>query len=111
MSKQNRPIKITFRVSEAELFEIERLCRFAGMNTSDLVRIAVLTAKIKPADIPLIDQASFVELKRIGNNINQIARSINSGTFDMNLISTNIQSIRMNIEKLTKYLINHDSQN
>ena len=110
MSKQNRPIKITFRVSEAELFEIERLCRFAGMNMSDLVRMAVLTAKIKPADIPLVDQASFVELKRIGNNINQIARSINAGTIDGNLILTNIQSIRMNVEMLTKYLIHHDSQ-
>ena len=101
MSKQNRPIKITFRVSEAELFE---------MNMSDLVRMAVLTAKIKPADIPLVDQASFVELKRIGNNINQIARSINAGTIDGNLILTNIQSIRMNVEMLTKYLIHHDSQ-
>ena len=111
MSKQNRPIKITFRVSEAELLEIERLCKFAGMSTSDLVRMAVLTAKIKPADIPLVDQASFVELKRIGNNINQIARSINAGTIDGNLILTNIQSIRMNFEGLTKHLINHDSQN
>lgn len=110
MSKQNRPIKITFRVSEAELFEIERLCKFAGMSTSDLVRMAVLTAKIKPADIPLVDQASFVELKRIGN-INQIARSINAGSIDGNLILTNIQTIRMNFEGLTKYLINHDSQN
>lgn len=111
MSKQKRPIKITFRVSKAELFEIERLSRFAGMNTSDLIRMAVLTAKIKPADIPLIDQASFVELKRIGNNINQIARGINTGAIDKNLILTNIQSIRMNIAMLTTYLINHDSQN
>ncbi|HLS36835.1 MAG TPA: plasmid mobilization relaxosome protein MobC [Sphingobacterium bovisgrunnientis] len=111
MSKQNRTIKITFRVTEAELLEIERLCKYAGMTTSDLVRMAVLTAKIKPADIPLIDQASFVELKRIGNNINQIARGINSGAFDSSLISKNIQSIKINFEKLTTYLINYDSQN
>ena len=110
MRKENRPIKITFRVSEAELFEIERLCIFAGINMSDLVRMAVLTAKIKPADIPLIDQASFVELKRIGNNINQIARGCNGGTMDENLILKNIHSIRTNIELLTKYLINNDSK-
>lgn len=111
MSKENRPIKITFRVSKAELMEIERLCKFAGLNTSDLIRMAVLTAKIKPADIPLVDQASFVELKRIGNNFNQIARSINADTIEQGVLLANIQAIKNKLDMLTNYLVNHDSKN
>jgi len=109
MSKENRPIKITFRVSALELIEIERLCKFAGLNMSDLVRMAVLTAKIKSPEIPLIDQATFVELKRIGNNFNQIARSVNSGSIEHGLLIENMQSIKEMLDRLIKYLIRHDS--
>lgn len=110
MNKNNRNIKITFRVSEAEMIKIEQLSRFSNLQMSDLIREAIFTAKIKAPDIPLVDQQSFVELKRMGNNLNQIARSINSGNAESDLIIANIQSIKKNISQLTSYLVNHDSK-
>ena len=111
MNNSNRTIRLTFRVSEQEMQEIEKLCKYAGVNVSDLLRIAVFTARIKSPQIPLIDQQSFAELKRIGSNVNQIAKAINSGYGHLNQLAPHVQAIQKDLDRLTQYLINHDSKN
>lgn len=111
MNSSNRTIRLTFRVSEQEMQEIEKLCKYAGVNVSDLLRMAVFTASIKSPDIPLIDQQSFVELKRIGTNINQIAKAINSGYGNPEQLIPSVQAIQKDLDRLTQYLVHHDSKN
>ena len=102
---------MTFRVSEEEMQEIDKLCEYAGVNISDLLRMAVFTARIKSPQIPLIDQQSFVELKRIGTNINQIAKAINSGYGNPEQLIPGVQAIQKDLDRLTQYLVHHDSKN
>lgn len=110
MNKNNRPYKITFRVSEAELLIIENLREFSGMSLSDLIRTALLTAEIKSPDIPLIDRDTYTELKRIGNNLNQVAKVLNSSATIGQEVRPALLSIESNISKLTLHLIQNDSQ-
>lgn len=110
MNSSNRTIRLTFRVSEEEMQEIDKLCKYAGVNISDLLRMAVFTARIKSPQIPLIDQQSFVELKRIGTNINQIAKAINSGYGNPDQLSPHVQAIQKDLDQLTQYLVHHDSK-
>jgi len=53
--------------------------------------------------VPVLDQQTYVELKRIGNNINQIARHINAGKDT----GTNIhlQAIEKQLSTILKKLI------
>ena len=76
MRKRNNTI--TIRVNEDEWCAIMKQVLKAGMNVTDYLVTAATTTQIYVAEDtkPLI-----TELKRIGNNLNQITTKINAGAF------------------------------
>ena len=76
--KENRKIDktLTVRLTESEKALIEKKAKRANMNLTEYIIAASNKSKIKVAEdtTPLL-----MELKRMGNNINQIAMKINSG--------------------------------
>ena len=73
---RKRDKTLTIRLTESEKANIEKKAAKAKMNLTEYIIAASNKSKIKVAEDtkPLL-----VELKRIGNNINQIAMKINSG--------------------------------
>lgn len=79
MSKQRRrDTTLTIRLTKAEKERIERNAKRAGRSITDYLVLLSLETPIHVAENvkPLL-----IELKRIGNNLNQIAAKINSGVF------------------------------
>lgn len=79
MSKQRRrDTTLTIRLTKAEKERIERNAKCAGRSITDYLVLLSLETPIHVAEDvkPLL-----IELKRIGNNLNQIATKINSGVF------------------------------
>ena len=76
MRKRNKTI--TIRVTEEEWSAIMERVLKAGINVTDYLVTAATNTQIYVAEDtkPLI-----TELKRIGNNINQITAKINAGAF------------------------------
>ena len=76
MRKRNKTL--TIRVTPAEWDAIYQRTMQAGMNLTDYLVTSALSTEIHVAEDtkPLL-----VELKRIGNNLNQITARINSGIF------------------------------
>ena len=77
MTKNRRRDKtLTIRLTESEKANIEKKAAKAKMNLTEYIIAASNKSKIKVAEdtTPLL-----MELKRMGNNINQIAMKINSG--------------------------------
>ena len=76
MRKRNKTI--TIRVTEDEWCAIMKQVLKAGMNVTDYLVTAATNTQIYVAEDtkPLI-----TELKRIGNNLNQITAKINAGAF------------------------------
>ena len=77
MTKNRRRDKtLTIRLTESEKANIEKKAAKAKMNLTEYIIAASNKNKIKVAEdtTPLL-----MELKRMGNNINQIAMKINSG--------------------------------
>lgn len=70
---------INVRVTAAERGEILSRARLAGMAPSAYMREAALLAGEKPVRVADVDQLRqiHVDLKRIGNNLNQAARALN----------------------------------
>lgn len=70
---------INVRVTGAERGEIFSRARLAGMAPSAYMREAALLAGEKPVRVANADQLRqiHVDLKRIGNNLNQAARALN----------------------------------
>lgn len=79
MSKQRRrDTTLTIRLTKAEKNRIERNAKPARRSITDYLVLLSLETPIHVAEDvkPLL-----IELKRIGNNLNQIAAKINSGVF------------------------------
>lgn len=65
-----------FRVSTEELTQIEQRAAAARMRVSVYIRACALGSA--PTQVPEINKEAFVELRKIGTNLNQIARRLNS---------------------------------
>ena len=79
MSKQRRRnTTLTIRLTKVEKKRIERNAKRAERSITDYLVLLSLEMPIHVAEDvkPLL-----IELKRIGNNLNQIAAKINSGVF------------------------------
>lgn len=76
--KRRRDQTLTVRLTKAEKQLIERNAKRAKRSLTDYIVLLPLETPINVAEDvkPLL-----IELKRIGNNLNQIATKINSGVF------------------------------
>ena len=73
--KMAKEIRKTIRFTEDEYAKIQQELDKANISFSVFARVALLHKKIK---LP-IERELLTELSRIGNNLNQIARSCNQG--------------------------------
>lgn len=69
---------IRMALYEPHIQVLKRLMGESGLREADLIRQAILRAKIEvPAPIPEINKDAFRILTLMGNNLNQIARRMN----------------------------------
>jgi hypothetical protein len=76
--KQDQRKVFAIRLSPTERETIEAKSDTAGMKLGEYIRAAALKQKI-PRSVPKINREIYIELIRIGNNINQLARVANVG--------------------------------
>ncbi len=101
-NKGGRPPKTKTRKHRIEVWfykeEIEKIDRDRGLvPRAVFVRQAVEGVKISPP-IPQINIETRVELSKIGNNLNQIARILNSGDiFEISEIQKEISKLRLSL--------------
>ncbi|HMM32022.1 MAG TPA: MobC family plasmid mobilization relaxosome protein [Clostridia bacterium] len=69
---------LSVRMSAAERQKLDALCRASNLSVSALVRKLLNGTKIQENRAKDF-KALYTEINRIGNNINQIARSVNAG--------------------------------
>lgn len=96
---KNRPNKITFRLSDSELQDLRQRIQISGFNEQQYLTRAVFSKKLIEKDS--LHQL-LIELRREGVNLNQIARSCNSGNAPLEADRIN-QSIT-NLEALWQSL-------
>ena len=76
--KEKRSFRYTFRMTEEEMEFLGKLSEYADLPPAEVIRTSVFKNRLPQAKVPLLDRQAYLELKRIGNNINQIARHYNS---------------------------------
>ena len=93
----NRNTIMKFRATEEEAAEIRRKAAAAGMTVSRFLRTAAVNSQVvlyNTADIFGLRS----EIKKIGNNINQIAMVVNS---EKKVFKGDIDSLRREVEKIS----------
>ena len=77
--KRKRNKTLTVRLTEKEYTQIRRNAKKAQKSITDYI---VAISKEIPITVSEDVKPLIAEMKRIGNNLNQIATKINSGAFD-----------------------------
>ncbi len=99
----NRTTIMKFRATEEEAAEIRRKANAAGMNVSRFLRTAAVNSQVvlyNTADIFGLRS----DLKRIGNNINQIAMVVNSNRA---VYLSDVRELKKQFSKLSEKLNEH----
>lgn len=88
----NKVVKVTFRLSREEEKEMNELIRQCNIGKSAYLRSRALN--FVPKQMPIIDDETKRNLYAIGNNLNQVARQANSGSYDEHAFRFIIQSLK-----------------
>lgn len=89
-----RNIVVKTRLSPAEKEELDKIIQRTNLSVSEYLRCAIFGTPVQEApqisDIPIDELNRLIgEYGRIGNNLNQIARWLNSGgSFDRGMAGT-----------------------
>ena len=74
MNHRKFPQKVSVRLSDSEKEKLELNASLAGLKASAYIRHIISNAK---PPIHRFDKAMIIQVARIGNNINQIAKHVN----------------------------------
>lgn len=74
MMKQNKKNRLTIRLDDNELNQVNLNASISGLNKSSYIRYVLINAK---PPIHKFDKAMIIQVAKIGNNLNQIAKHAN----------------------------------
>ncbi|MEM6399791.1 MAG: plasmid mobilization relaxosome protein MobC [Cyanobacteria bacterium P01_D01_bin.116] len=116
--KPLRDVRVTLRFTQTEKEELNARAEAAGCghNLSKFIRICVKDSNVDcPMPLPKINHQTYVELSRIGNNLNQIARAINislkSGNLNVADCTGEIEALNRVMKDIKKSLIGMPQEN
>jgi hypothetical protein len=99
----------TFRVTQAQRDVLQKLADNTGCTPGNLIRAKLFYGRFPRVRMPKIDLASYTELKKIGVNINQLAKHANGGKFP-----DGIRDILIDLKRqehhIIQLLLTYDSQ-
>ena len=99
----NRNVIMKFRATEKEAGEIRRKAAAAGMNVSRFLRTSAVKSQVvlyNTADIYGLRS----DLRRIGNNINQIAMVANS---NRSVYLSDVRELRKQLNEMNRSIAEH----
>ena len=99
----NRNTIIKFRATEEEASEIRRKAAAAGMTVSRFLRTAAMNSQVvlyNTADVFGLRS----DLRRIGNNINQIAMVMNS---NKSVYLSDVSDLRKQLNEMSRSIAEH----
>ena len=106
--QDKRTFKITVRLNSRERLRIEEAAKNCGLSTYRLVRDRLLKGKFPEPKMAKTDIGVYIELKRTGNNINQLTKHANAGKFPPDVRSDLLQ-LREQQQLIFKLLL-YDSE-
>lgn len=89
-----RSVNFTIRLTTGEIKELDLAAANCGKTTGELIRNKLFSGKFPKAKTARLELNTYLELKKIGVNLNQLTRLAHTGKIDMNLINTLMQLLR-----------------
>lgn len=105
MENRKASSQVKIRLTEEELTQLKEKVKESGLSQQEYIKKCALNRKIQNTDG--IKQL-LPELKRIGNNLNQVARHMNEGNYPMmQEVKDNQKELMELWQQLRQYLQKH----
>lgn len=72
-----RKHRIEVWLSDMELADLEKLTEQTAASRADIIRSLIQKRRVKRLSVPQVSRDTYVELGKIGSNINQLAKAAN----------------------------------
>jgi hypothetical protein len=99
-------LQINIRVTLEEQLQIEEYSKSYGMSVTHYVRIRSLKKQLPKYSMPSINRNLFIQLSRIGSNLNQLTKKVNQNhpvvkglDVELNLLQRMLNEIKTEIIK------------
>lgn len=87
--EERRDISIQFRVNKVEFEYLKELVEASGLERGHYIRREILKSEpVIKRKMPEVNQKTYIQLSSLGNNLNQVAKKLNSNNdFDNTKVS------------------------
>lgn len=111
--QENKDKIVSLRFKPTELEKLDRKCKKVGLTRSAYISRKILSLPVQPARVPSVNWDAYkvlnellYHLPRIGNNLNQIARILNTAQLEEKYISQayNPREIENTVEEIKEQL-------
>jgi len=99
-----RSINFTVRLTPVELRKLESVAKLCGKAPGTLIRERFFKGRFPNPKMPKIDSSTYFELKKIGVNLNQLARKANANIMPTGILSL-IAVLQRQQETIIKLLL------
>lgn len=103
-----RLVQINVRVSAEEFCKVAANAESVGLSITEFLRRKGTKKALPAKKIRPIERKFFVELSRIGNNLNQLSKVYNSGIQDPLGIAQELVAVKRLLDYLKSKIIDHD---
>jgi hypothetical protein len=106
--ESRRAINFTIRLTTDEQKRLEKAAEICGKTPAVVVRAKLFKGKFPAAKIPRIELNTYLELKKIGTNLNQLTRLANAGKISKFFNQVLMQLMKQQ-QTIIDQIIHHDS--
>jgi hypothetical protein len=106
--EQKRSINFTIRLTPDEQRQLEKVAGICGKTPAVVIRNKVFKGKFPEPKLPKIDLNTYLELKKIGGNLNQLAKMANAGFISKHTDQLLMQLLKQQ-QTIIKEMLGRDS--
>jgi hypothetical protein len=96
-----RQVQVNIRLTTDEYNKVNQFASASGLSPANWIRAKIFTGKLPAVKMSPIDASVYLELKRIGVNLNQVTHKINAGEFPKEYLERQLE-----LANLLKKIIN-----
>lgn len=100
---EKRQVQVNIRLTTDENNKVNQLASASGLSPANWIRAKIFTGKFPVVKMSPIDASVYVELKRIGVNLNQVTHKINTGEFPKEYLARQLELANL-LKKIIKLL-------
>ncbi len=103
-----KSVQVNIRMTVQEYLRVSTNAGTLGISITDYIRKTCTGKSLPTKKVNPLDRELFVQLSRIGNNLNQLTRVVNSGIRDPFSISKQLEEVKILLKYLKSNIANND---